>query len=464
MSVLDMLRKICQFIRQIIFGRYAADINSQLSSLYEELIHSRKEIHHHLHQVKQSVHLIARSREPSLPIKCLFLVHSPETWSSLSGVYLAMLGNDKFKPIVASISRRYPGAKKYNHEPSVHRFLEEKHIPHLRFGLEDSYDSLDIIKAIDPAVIFKQSIWDLDVPPGFAAGELRFSRLCYIPYSMLNLVCGLENDAASTFTDDYLQRSCWRIFCANEDVKKIYKSNLIGRVDNVRITGHPKYPEIKAAKPTWPTARNTGSSRLKVLWSAHHSVGDDWACFGVFGKIMIAMLDYAEKNPEIDFVFAPHPALFDKCNDVFSGDRALIRHIEIFHDRWEALPNTHIEKGYEYVELFAGSDVLLCDGISCLVEYQILNKPIIFLERKDHLPFNAIGEMVMEGVNRVPNIETAFELIERYKNGLPDEKKEHQEKIIEQLFSVPDAAERVVHELYEGICEEYAEYPRVSSA
>ena len=75
-------------------------------------------------------------------------------------------------------------------------------------------------------------------------------------------------------------------------------------------------------------------------------------------------------------------------------------------DAWQALPNATAWNG-PYTALLASTDLLITDGPSMITESQVLTVPTIFLERADHVPFNAIGERIVWGVGVDANIVTA---------------------------------------------------------
>lgn len=100
------------------------------------------------------------------------------------------------------------------------------------------------------------------------------------------------------------------------------------------------------------------------------------------------------------------------------GEAELSRWLE----DWNALPNTQIETGGDFAEIFMSCDLLLTDGISFIGEYPLVaNKPAVYLENKDHWKFSPIGEIAVEANWRSSEFS---EFVERFdeirKNGLGD--------------------------------------------
>jgi hypothetical protein len=337
-------------------------------------------------------------------IKCAFILHHHTTIDCIVDVYHAMRASGKIIPIVYSINRSFNQFNKdlYYGEEDVHRVLDSIKIPHVRLSMADSYAGLNIVKDAAPDIIFRQSPWEIDIPPAFRINQLSFARLCYIPYGFFIL----ENDknGGKYDVDQDFHRAAWKIFCPTEAHRRIFDQESVLKGENVVVTGYPKFDKLlrDGKKAYWPI--NNPQSKLKVVWGAHHSVNEDWNNFGLFLKIKQKMLKFARENINIDIVFKPHPMLIESCC------HGLISWAELtgFLNDWMALPNAFIHNDGNYGSLFSASDVMISDGLSFLSEYQLFDKPIIFLERFGHSKFNVVGEMLKKGLYCTDNINIAF--------------------------------------------------------
>jgi hypothetical protein len=425
-----------------------------------ELQHEIDRLGHDLHQIKQTLNLTSQKMSPGRRIKCLFLVHFIHSWDALADLYELMQKDSEFEPIVASLHRRYPNHETFYGEALVHEGLEKLGIPHIRLPMEDSFVALDIIKAIAPDIIFRQTPWDADIQPAFYAQELRFARLCYIPYYGLQITESHTNEqkgGEDFHINCFFHQSCWRIFCEHEFIKNKYAelSPLAGR--NVVVTGHTKLTRLERlshGKGFWPINRTLPNNKTayKIIWAPHHSINKDWLNFGNFPRMMDDMLAWAQKDQNIDFVLKPHPLLFESIGAPNSplAPEAL----DDFLTQWKALPNTAISEAGHYAPLFAASDVLITGGISFLIEYQLFGKPVIFTERPDHVPFNELGEWVVQGVNRVTNVEQTQELVEQLRAGAHNPRQQQSQAIVEQLVPKDDPAVLILENIRSGIRNE----------
>lgn len=416
------------------------------TKLIENLNSSTTILTENIANLGQTVNLISANKNISehQQITCLFLVHNIESWDSIFSVYKKMLCNNRFKVIVASIHRRYPGSKIFRDEEYIHNILSKLDVPHLRLNNSNSYDDLNLIKSLNPKIIFRQSQWDYDIPPAFSTDNLRFAKLCLIPYEIMNFV-QLGFDHLSS----YYHTSCWKLFVANQQTKIEQEQHDKLNGLNIVVTGHPKVKALKNAKPIWPIVSNPDDKKFRILWASHHSIHKHWSNFSVFLNIYNDMLNWAKEDNSIEFVFSPHPALVTILEDI--TDEVLKRNIQEFFIEWNKLNNTYFYREGPYGQLFQSSDILIMDGISWLLEYQLMKKPLIFIEREDHSAFTINGELIASGTNRVSTFQQAKELTYKFKNGEPDPSRKNQEIVIENLLSIENADDNIIESILNDI-------------
>ncbi len=417
-----------------------------------------------LHQLQQSTHLLNRSLPNKIhrKIKCVFIVSFLQAWNTLAAVYEEMRKSDDFEPIVISTARkRHPMTQEIFGEESVHAFLKKENIPHLRLntGLPD-HNALDILKAIAPDIIFRQSGY-LDLPPIFNPEDLTFARLCYIPYSFTAVRRVDHNEpetveCSSRHTDLYYHRLCWRIFCETELHPPMYQNTSVRAGENVVVTGYPKFDHLLSAKnraPHWPIKSSTPDS-FKIIWAPHHSIRSEFMGFGTFLSTHQDILRWAEESQgSFEFVLKPHPALWDTL--VHTSKVYTQEYIDNFLYAWNSLPNTSICEDGDYAPMFMASNALLTDGVGFLSEYQVFEKPLIFIDSGNNCGFNAAGQMMMQSANKVTAISEARVLCESLRSGNPDPMREAQKHTISQLMPYPgESAKRIVASIREGLAAE----------
>lgn len=392
----------------------------------------------HFNKLNSTVNIITKNKRFfKKRVRCLFLVHNISTWESLCSVYNLMLEDKLFEPIIATINKRFPGDDNYDGENELSEKLSLLGFAHIRMNSEDSFLDLEIIKLMAPDFIFRQSQWDNDIPPGFSTENLNFSHLLFIPYEIMNFLDVVDHNIENSF----FHKSCSMIFLANEQTKmEVIKKYPFA--SNLYVCGHPKVETLGKSLPYWPISSAANNNSYKVLWAAHHSIGEDWSNFGTFLSIYESMLEFAKMNSDIDVVFSPHPALFSTLKNEKYTEVA--EKVQNWLEEWNNLQNTSYTESSTYGGLFAASDLLLVDGISWLLEYQLTNKPIIFLERDDHLPLLESGETIAKGTYRCRKIEDGLKRIVELKNGAIDYLSEQREKTISTLLSEKEPSRKII--------------------
>ncbi len=157
-------------------------------------------------------------------------------------------------------------------------------------------------------------------------------------------------------------------------------------------SGYPKldvfFKSDKEFKFDWKLTRPDAK---KIIWAPHWSI-DDGILFATFQWNYQFMYDSAKAHPEISWVVKPHPNLFFSA--VKSGLFASTEAFEKYLQAWNDLPNALVYTGAYYQNLFMTSDGMIHDSSSFTVEYQYLNKPMIYLTR-DTQKFNELGKGIL---------------------------------------------------------------------
>src|SRR5690606_19422669 len=200
----------------------------------------------------------------------------------------------------------------------------------------------------------------------------------------------------------------------------------------------------------WPIPERNGRA-YRVIWAPHHSVGNDWLAFGVFHQMYKDMLHWAETVPNIHFVLKPHPGLFPLVVDMGLVSRT---QLDTFMAHWQALPNCAIVDG-QYGELFAASDAMLTDGMSFLTEYQLFDKPLVFIDSRRHVPLNALGQMAVDCADTVTTLAAAKAAVLSYADGKsPDNAEAHARLIRTVLPGDRSSTAIILDAIAEGLGKE----------
>lgn len=98
--------------------------------------------------------------------------------------------------------------------------------------------------------------------------------------------------------------------------------------------------------------------------------------------------------------------------------------------------------------------MLVCDGISWIMEYQLADKPVIFYERPDHVPFNMLGEIVRLGTNVVHNKDELLQTLTAFAEGAEDPKQTGRAQVRELLNVNAPATQNIIAAIKEKLRDE----------
>ncbi len=406
-----------------------------------------------LRVLNDTVNLATRRGAFARPVaRVVFLVHHIEAWDSLDELFAAMAASPDFDPVVVSLPRRFGGVGPLRDEDVVHAGLAERGVPHLRAVGDRVPDVLRFVKLLEPDLVVRQSQWDRDVDEGLAVELLSFARLCLVPYETMNLVVNVpepRSGTTNTAVDSELHRAAWLVFCANEESRRAAVRDGVTAGRQFRVVGHPKADVLRAAEPSWPvaTAGPSGGRRPRVVWSSHHSIGQGWTRFGLFPEVAEDMLAWAREG-DVEIVWMPHPALRPYLERPESP--CPVERYAEWRTRWDALGNTAVVESERYAPVLAATDVVITDGLSMLVEPQVLTTPVVFLERAGHRPFTEVGDRVVAGTHVVDDVASARRVVEKVRTD-GDDLASVQRRNVQDLLGAPGAAERILRVLRDEI-------------
>jgi len=224
---------------------------------------------------------------------------------------------------------------------------------------------VNIQKELKPDIIFYSDPYSFVGKSYDIARLYKNSLCCYSQYSFMIL------NAYESFYNLPFHNLLWCFFSETQFHKKLSEIHAKNEGTNVVVTGYPYSDVLHSARNTKPK-----SSRKKIIWAPHHTISQDQNQQSNFIALSRVMKSISASYPLIDFVFKPHPNLFNRlCESSlpeWGEDKAII-----YYDWWRGQKNTSIQEG-EYTELFLSSDALIHDSASFTLEYMLTGKPALF--------------------------------------------------------------------------------------
>jgi len=339
-----------------------------------------------LERLREKVRLGAR-------VKVVFLLASISTFNFAS-LYSAMEKNPLFDAVIMLI------ADSYRDDLSNKEVLA----PMKRYAQTLSYDGFNIVWGYDEhscpisieslhadIIIYNSCYLGRRYPAYIQSAHANNVRInisntlsCYMSYGMWipkgNYKYHFENDEVLP---------AWRFFSGNRSEYELAASSAITNGLQHILSGHPLFDSYTSALNLTLPPKLQGKDKLIVI-APHFSMGRGYeiTSFHIFWKQIIELLS---ENPNIGFVFKPHPALSSEIRRrESSGDNAGLPTFAQWQEyckTWENSPNGIIVADSSFIDWFRHSDCLITDSLSFILTYLPTEKPCIFLANPDATDF-----------------------------------------------------------------------------
>jgi CDP-Glycerol:Poly(glycerophosphate) glycerophosphotransferase len=361
---------------------------------------------------------VFRQQNMRLPIRVVIIVYAMNVWDNYDLLYKEMQGDADFDPIIMTTSAS---------------FAEELRLIGVEAITLDHPDEMDnhrMIRHLAPHIIFYPYMWLDGLTKHLDPSYMSFARICYIPYASAIIPFG--DIGRGNYWHNKIFRYGWMIFMqTREDVDR-RSAFFASKYSPIQMLGYPKHEGILKTPAHWPMPSVAGvKPPYRIIWSPHHTIKTPEHPIGYFGTFLSnhrAFVDFARQHPEVEILLRMHPLLMGKL----SSYQELL---DQFLADWQDLPNTGISHDSIYGDLFNASDMLITDGVSWLMEYQLVRKPIIFIDREGHQPsFLNFGHTMLEAVHRYPTLEAALPQILDFAAGAVDSKAEIMERNYQLLY------------------------------
>ncbi|MBR2941764.1 MAG: hypothetical protein IKB82_00025 [Clostridia bacterium] len=330
--------------------------------------------------------------------------------------------NEQFARAVEELSAKYPGRVVQGYDPAtgVHTDIGETY-----------------------GVLFFANPYDGMVAPEYKVPRFWKSNvlLLYAYYGFASVTYG----RVVMQTDMY--NSVWKLLLDTQmSLEDLKIHQPVGGVNGV-VTGYVKMDEL-AQIPV-----NT-DRRKRVLVCPHHTVMD-WTPLNIsnFRAYAQDMLELPRRYPQIDFVFRPHPMLFDNLrkHGIWTQEQ-----IAAYLQAIEDTPNMVYSFEGDYMELFVNSDAMIHDCSSFTGEYLFTEHPCCYMIKPDtklEEVYTPLGMKCLEQYYPAYRWQDVTDFIDRVVLGGEDPKKQAREAFVRETLKIgyPNSAKNVVQMIYDAI-------------
>lgn len=338
------------------------------------------------------------------PIRVAFMLFYVEAWDSLAETHRLMLTDPRFEVLVVAVPRKLTGDSGFDDASAGSAFLAAAGIEHeVWAAADDGADAAVRLRDWAPDYVFVNYPWQRNYQKALRPDRLvEFTRIAYVPYYSLSLVQepdgqgGFIGGVAPHYFTQRMHQLASLVFVQSGDVRDAFAGTERG-THGVVAVGSPKLDALVAEVGAVADSAS-GEQRRRVTIAPHHSYSQHWLNFGTFAQLSGEFLQIAMRNPRVDFVLRAHPFMWGTL-----VDRGVMTRADLAEWRaaWDALPNTIDGSGMSLAEVF-DCDLMVSDGISFLAEYPIATgRAGLFIERPDHWPFTALGELAAAANRRI---------------------------------------------------------------
>ena len=362
------------------------------------------------------------------PLNVIFYVYDESKWKSQS-VYDLMEKDERFNPLIVATKNCAPeGNPNYQTSDNVtkcYEFFKNKGMS-VEYGYDIKKNRYIPFEKFYPDIIIYSHPWYVYENQGPVVCS-KFALTYYIPYFL----------PASEQWHEYglrFHQYIYRHYVPTESVMDYYSKNMPSIKTSYRVVGHPildNYIDKKADE-----------DKKYVIYAPHWTVCGDNLRFGTFNWSGKKILEFAKSHPELNWVFRPHPLLY---NFVITSGFMRKQEIDRYYNEWKSF--ALFSDGGDYIDLFKRSYAMVTDCGSFLTEYFVTENPVIHLV-SDKLKPNQTTKKIDETYYTVHNeddIDMYLEYILLNKN---DPKKQKRLNLLKELnLNTESSAQRIIDDI-----------------
>lgn len=302
-------------------------------------------------------------------VNVVFLAMSVAMWK-YQHIYELFKNDKRFHVyIFLNPSANYTKSQRMEQLQSMRAYFDERQMEYIDEELEDGKPLTDIRSVVDPDIIFYTQPYRGVMEENRRHFHFTDKLLCYVPYAFLPRK--QEMLYKRTFNT-----YAWKLYYQTELIKEYAKSVNKNKARNVVVAGYPGADDYftPSKRDVW---KMKDRNKKRIIWAPHFSIIENVGFFHASYFLEMASymqelaLDYTDR---ITIAFKPHPALFSfLCNHPDWGEEKT----KAYYGFWANHENTQLET-LEFVDLFKGSDALIHDCGSFLIDYLYFDKPVLY--------------------------------------------------------------------------------------
>jgi len=313
-------------------------------------------------------------------IKVVFFFQSASFWASWESFFEECKKDDRLEIKTVLFDKDFSGKSQMK---TARKFLEQRGI---EFTDYENYD----FEGDSPDIAVLQTPYDhIHRPVEIWSKVLKLKgiRVVYIPYGIE--ISDTENVRKFHFAEG-VPLYAWKVYTFSELIRQDYIKYSRNAEKRVQVLGQPKFDGLfhKQTLPLPDEIKNRAKGRKIVLWKVHFPKQEN--IYSKDKKSYYVTPDFEEykqflakipENPDLFFIFRPHPNFFDMC--LFNGVMT-VQETEEMKQNLNSTENLYYDTLDDYRITLVNSDCIIIDRSSLMVEASVTGVPILYMHNKSY--------------------------------------------------------------------------------
>ena len=412
-------------------------LNSRLDAMVSPLLEWRRNLKTQWHGKSLAKQIAGSlSGRADRRVRVAFLMVENQKWSSQS-IYEALAADPVFEPVVLASTH----VANANDSRQIRTTLADNLAFATAKGLnaQAAFDQntgrFIALQQFAPDVVFYEQPYGLPVEhQPRTVGQ--FALTCYVPYGYGIYLAKNSGQKKTRGFSEYI----WRTFLETREFLRDADQLALLNTAGAAATGYPKMDAYVRALATMRRDVSDHRASPQVVYAPHHSVvaghPDSYGTFAWSGRWLLA---YAQQNPQIRWIFKPHPKLKESL--VASGAMSLTE-AEAYFSAWDGLSNTRSIYDGEYLDAFVESDAMITDSGSFLLEYLLTGQPMLLLKSASSAGYSDYGNRIAQALYQAGDVEQIQSFLSQVVSAGNDPRKPERVALMPAL--TPTAGQAVV--------------------
>ena len=301
------------------------------------------------------------------------------------------------------------------------------------------------LKKEKPDYVFVQRPYNNYLPTEYATSALsQYTKLCYIPYAYV-----LSDLRSVVLPEEFLSQLYF--YYAESKGEYEYTNKVMSMLPGNHYSLNLGYPmldrELMKVKES-PSAfdRIKRSEEQKIIYAPRWTTNKDFYGSSFF-EFKDKIIEYMCAHKDKKLVFRPHPLMFN--NFIETGE---MTKKEVNNYKELLIGNIIYDDESDYFKTFQDSDVLITDYSSIILDYFILNKPIIICGNNDESKYTDVMKKISKASYKAKNWKEVQKILNDLSKGI-DHEKINRKKIINEIIDQNDG--NVAIKIVKSIIDDY---------